>query len=177
MLKITGFLALAVALVVALSGCATSNDVAMAKAHYDAQSETPPLFHLEAQPGETIQLSGVASLTVSAPSDVQQYRMPKHPVWSVIGDAANIVLPIAAQGATAYNVANVVGQHAGNIITGSNNTDIDASDRSTQDNRRWSNEGRIESPDDSTHSPTVVEQPEPVVVDPPPAPEASGGDS
>lgn len=161
--------------VVSVAGCATSADVEMARAHYEAQAaQDRPLLRLEAQPGETIVLSGVRQLVVHTPSDdVTPFRKQHHPVWGILGETLRAVAPIAAVGHYSVRLADTVGESAGDVATGSYNTEVDASDNSQTNSGRvgsddWSNAGRIDSPNDSTHSPTVVEQPEPVVVQPEP---------
>lgn len=163
-------LAIVAAAVTVLAGCATSHDVEMARAHYEAQSaQDRPLLHLAAHPGQTIELRGVRELTVHAPADdVTPYRRQHHPAWGILGSTLQAALPLVAAGHYSVRLADTVGEHAGDLVTGSHNTD--ASDRSTE--QRWSNRGRIDSPDDSTHppviaDPVVVEQPEPTIVEQP----------
>lgn len=89
---------LALALVV-LAGCAYNRHRATeATAYYEQQAalikERKPLFELRAQPGQTITLSGVESLTVNDPRQAQLNPLPQveSPAWRIIGAALPAVV-------------------------------------------------------------------------------------
>lgn len=70
-----------------------------AKAYYESQqkllAERKPLFELKAQPGQTIQLTGVESLTVNDPRETEIKALPQQrsPAW----EAFNSLLRVGAQ--------------------------------------------------------------------------------
>lgn len=75
-----------------LAGCAYNRHRATeATAYYEQQAalikERKPLFELRAQPGQTITLSGVESLTVNDPREAQVNPLPvqESPVWRIVG--------------------------------------------------------------------------------------------
>jgi hypothetical protein len=75
-----------------LAGCAHNRHRATeATAYYEQQAalikERKPLFELKAQPGQTITLSGVESLTVNDPRQAQISPLPQveSPVWRILG--------------------------------------------------------------------------------------------
>lgn len=75
-----------------LAGCAYNRHRATeATAYYEQQAalikERKPLFELRAQPGQTITLSGVESLTVNDPREAQLNPLPvqESPVWRILG--------------------------------------------------------------------------------------------
>lgn len=75
-----------------LAGCAYNRHRATeATAYYEQQAalikERKPLFELKAQPGQTITLSGVESLTVNDPREAQLNPLPvqESPVWRILG--------------------------------------------------------------------------------------------
>jgi hypothetical protein len=133
-------LVLTVLVVLALmTGCADNRWRAQeASQFYQSQQQLAqtrkPLFELKAQPGQTITLSGVESLTVNDPREAKVEALPEHR-----SQVLDTVLGIAKIGAEVYGVkeaadgvvklAGVVGANGGNHsvtnITGSYNTQGD----------------------------------------------------
>ena len=127
----------------ALAGCTSNRWRAQeAGAYYAAQKELAttrkPLFELRAQPGQTITLSGVESLTVNDPREIEIKALPqeRHPAWQTIdkllGIGAQVYgAKVVADGVT--DLVSIVASNAGNhsvpttntAITGSYNTQGD----------------------------------------------------
>jgi len=169
-------------LLLLVSGCANRHDAEMAKAHYDAQSyiASRPIVSMEAVPGQTIELKGVRTFEVfgSSGSNMSQYQQQHHPAWGILGDTMRVAAPAFIGGYWATELADTVGKRAGKRIGGDyTGGDYDASgdsfsgdyvggdfDGSTRgDEFGGDYDGSIT---DSTHEPTIVEQPEPIIVEP-----------
>lgn len=84
---------------VLLAGCAYNAHRADAETAYyqaQAQQQRPPIFEIEAQPGEKIVLAGVARMAVYSPeattANVHQYRAEANPWVSIFGEATRAAL-------------------------------------------------------------------------------------
>ena len=127
-----------------LAGCATTADVDMARAHYEAQTAANerPIMTLRARQGEDMVLVGVDELTVyGGRAEVSAYRQQHHPAWSILGDTLRLGLPIYLGGRAAVDLADTVGRRVGDVAR-----DVTV----------------VEQP-----APTIVEQPAPVIVEQP----------
>lgn len=126
-------------IIVLLAGCADNRwRSAEAQAYYQSQQQLAqnrkPLFELKAQPGQTITLSGVESLTVNDPREVHVNALPEHR-----SQALDVLMGIAKIGGEVYglklatdgvvNLADAVGKNGGDHsitnIDGSYNTQGD----------------------------------------------------
>lgn len=117
-----------------LAACSTNRWRAQeAGAYYTAQKELAttrkPLFELRAQPGQTITLSGVESLTVNDPREVEIKALPqeRHPAWQTIdkllGIGAQVYgAKVIADGVT--DLVSIVASSAGNHSVTTTNTTI-----------------------------------------------------
>lgn len=128
-------------LVVLLSGCVNNKwRKDEATAFYTAQKELAttrkPLFELRAQPGQTIQLSGVESLTVNDPREATIAPLPQteSPAWRILDRALGIAGNAYMTKTLADGVVDIVATAASNAgdhsitntaITGSYNTQGD----------------------------------------------------
>jgi hypothetical protein len=75
-----------------------------------------PLVEIIAHPGEAI--TGLDTIRVFAPHqrhELRQYTPYTHPGWQMAGQVAQSVLPILGMGWSSYRLADVVGQHLGNV--------------------------------------------------------------
>jgi hypothetical protein len=122
-----------------IAGCADNRwRTQEAQAYYQSQQQLAatrkPLFELKAQPGQTITLQGVESLTVNDPREQKVAPLPEHrsqvldTVLGVTKIAAGVYgLKVAADGVV--NLADKVGKNGGDhsvtTITGSYNTQGD----------------------------------------------------
>lgn len=140
------------AILVAVAGCATSNE----QAYYDALAKihsrpTMPLVELVAQPGQ--QITGLQSLKVYAPENgqsgavVPQYREQHHPAWGIAATAVQVGLPIYLGGQAAIGLSKAVGDRVGAVAR-----DVTVVDPVI-----------VTQPD-----PTIVQTPDPIIVQPQP---------
>ena len=132
-----------------LAGCATTADVDMARAHYEAQTAANerPIMHLKARDGEDMVLVGVDELTVyGGRAEVAAYRQQHHPAWSILGDALRLGLPIYLGGRAAVDLADTVGRRVGDVAR-----DVTV----------------VEQPE-PVQQPAPIFAPDPVIVPPPP---------
>lgn len=122
-----------------LAGCVSNRwRTQEATAYYNAQQQLmqgrKPLFQLTAQPGQTITLSGVQSITVNDPREARVNPLPEHrsqaldTILGITKIAAQVYgIKVAADGAV--DLADAVGRNAGDhsttTITGSYNTQGD----------------------------------------------------
>jgi len=146
-MNIARFLLVCSALVL-LAGCTENRWRAQeAQSYYTSQQQLAatrkPLFELKAQPGQTIQLSGIESLTVNDPREQKVDALPEHrnqlldSAVKVLSIAAPLVgAKIAADGVT--NLVDVVGKNGGDHsvtnITGSYNSQGDTLNGSIKGN-------------------------------------------
>lgn len=142
-LKFLAVLCVALCVAGLLGGCVNNRWRAdEAKEYYKAQKELAttrkPLFELRAQPGQTITLSGVESLTVNDPREVEIKALPqeRHPAWQTLDKLLGIGAQVYGAKVVADGVTDLVGivaRSAGNhsvtttntAITGSYNTQGD----------------------------------------------------
>ena len=160
-------------LALVLAGCASTDFrdylTAQHAANELAMKEQKPLFRLTAQDGQSITgLKSIEVFTPQAPAQIQQARPNE---WAgVLNNAISVaggVGQVIATGRAAVGIADSVGKAAtagygfiqspGAVTT----TTIGANSGANS-----GNSGRLAGGDvtDSTHAPTVVEQPAPVVV-------------
>ena len=133
-----------------LAGCATTADVDMARAHYEAQSRANerPIMHLKARDGEDMVLVGVDELTVyGGRAEVAAYQKQHHPAWSILGDALRLGLPIYLGGRAAVDLADTVGRRVGDVAR-----DVTVVEQPAP----------VQQP-----APVIVDQPAPVIVEQP----------
>lgn len=142
-----------------LAACSTNRWRAQeATAYYTAQKELAttrkPLFELRAQPGQTITLSGVESLTVNDPREVDIKALPqeRHPAWQtldkllgigaqvygakVIADGVVDLVSIASRNAGDHSITNTT-----TTVSGSYNTQGDTLTNSIGGNVRGDGSG------------------------------------
>lgn len=133
---------LTILIAVALVGCAhNAHRTAEAQAYYQAQQaqaeQRPPLFELRAQPGQTIQLSGVESLVVNDPREISINPLPqqRNQMLGLFETALRVAAPIygakiAADGLVdlADSIGRNSGDHSVTTISDSYNTRGDTVD-------------------------------------------------
>jgi len=121
---------------VLLGGCAhNAHRTAEAQAHYQAQQTLaalrPPLFELRAQPGQTIQLSGVESLVVHDPRELSITPLPQQrsQLLGLLETAVRVAAPIYGVKIAADSLVDLAdsigrnsGDHSVTTISDSNNT-------------------------------------------------------
>ena len=133
-----------------LAGCATTADVDMARAHYEAQAAANerPIMHLKARQGEDMVLVGVDELTVyGGRAEVSAYRQQHHPAWMIVGNVLQTVLPIVYGGKVIVDVADIVGSRVSEVAQ--NPTVVEQP-------------APVQQP-----APVIVDQPAPIVVEQP----------
>jgi len=124
----------------ALSACATAAErAAFHQAQVDAITmqmaaitRIKPLLHIEAQPGQTIVMSGVKSLEVYYPitgeafKQVEQFKDEYVPVYLAAMNLMGIPISIATQGYFFNEALKTTMGGAGNTYYGANNTGTQA---------------------------------------------------
>lgn len=136
-------------IVVMLSGCVyTQHRATEASAFYNAQAQPKqPLFSLTAQPGETIELRGVASLTVNDPraGEIKALPVVQSRAWSTI----DRLIGAGAAYAGAKLSLDAIGE-VSSLVANS------AGDRSTHDDHSVHvADSYNDSSDNSTHGDTI----------------------
>lgn len=138
-------------LLTVLSACVHNKHRATeAAAYYQAQATArQPLFELTAQPGETIQLTGVASLKVNDPRAGEIKALPV--VQSRAWDTVDKLLGIGGNYAAIKAIGGVIGDVTKTIAE-------NAGDRSTHiDNSNHVADSYNDSSDNSTHGDTITD--------------------
>lgn len=138
-------------LLTVLSACVHNKHRATeAAAYYQAQATArQPLFELTAQPGETIQLTGVASLKVNDPraGEIKALPVVQSQGWALANTIAGGLLNLGntkVLGDAIVKVAGIVGESAG--------------DRSTHDDHSVHvADSYNDSSDNSTHGDTITD--------------------
>jgi uncharacterized lipoprotein YmbA len=149
-----------------LSACASTDYESYLTAQQaviaSTQAAQRPLFELEAEPGQPI--TGLKAVRVFMPAQAPVLQQSRPSEWaSVLGNGLQILGVVAGikyQGEAAANLANAVGSaanHGYQFV------------QSPQANQSIGGNGIFGSGamSDSTHVPTVVEQPSPIVVEQP----------
>src|SRR5574343_759757 len=169
---------LLIPLVLFLVGCATMAD---RDQFYQAQQvffkniinqEQPPLFAMEAVPGKAIEnLASISVYMPQAPIDPKSFKQfsDAHPAWDVVGTTiktAGQVLGIYFIADGVKSIFDTVTRNAGSTtmtLNGTGNTATIAGPTVNSLSGTGHVAGGIV---DQTHTPTIVTQPPPVIVNP-----------
>jgi hypothetical protein len=160
-----------------LAGCASTDYKSYLSAQQaairDAQIAQKPLFELEAEPGQSI--TGLRAVRVYMPVQAPAIQQARTSEWAgVIGQGLTIggtVLGIKYAGDAATNLAGAVGSaanHGYQYIQAPQANQTIGSGFIGSGLYSGENGGVLGSGSqvDTTHTPTIVEQPPPLVVDP-----------
>ena len=154
--------------VLTITGCATHTDQSYINAQLDSQrlayEAQKPLVEIIAQPGQ--QVTGLGGIRVYMPVQAQQIQQSRPNEWAgVAGQALGVVGTVGGiyyAGRAAVNLANTVGANNAAIAS-----QIQAPGATT--NNTLSGTGTLGSGAygvDTTHAPTVITTPNPLVVNP-----------